>query len=136
MTDFTMQSNVSFMKYALKSDPGLAGVGVPHRDGDGPRTPPRCVEGVWKKFQMTNVTMPNNICLMKYALKSVPGIADGEDPHGGKDGARTPTRGSRSKKYTHHVDQYEKLKGYGGQYFLPKNKLAVEQGARCAFLLG
>ena len=48
---------------------------------------------------------------MKYALKSVPGIADVGDPHGGKDGARTPARGSRSKKYTHHVDQHEKLKG-------------------------
>ena len=29
----------------LKSVPGLADVGVPHGDGDGPRTPPRCKEG-------------------------------------------------------------------------------------------
>ena len=29
----------SFMKYAEKPVPGLADVGVPHGDGDGPRTP-------------------------------------------------------------------------------------------------
>ena len=40
MTNFDMPNNVSSMKYALKSDPGLADVGVPHGDGDGPRTPP------------------------------------------------------------------------------------------------
>ena len=34
MTNFTIPSNVSSMKYALKSDPGLADVGVPHGDGD------------------------------------------------------------------------------------------------------
>ena len=51
-------------------------------------------EGVWKKFQMTNLTMPNNLSFMKYALKLVPGIADVGDLHGGKDGARTPSRGS------------------------------------------
>ena len=28
--------------------------------------------GVRKKFQMTNLTMPNNISSMKYSLKSVP----------------------------------------------------------------
>ena len=27
------------MKFSLKSVPGLADVGVPHGDGDGPRTP-------------------------------------------------------------------------------------------------
>ena len=69
-----------------------------------PELHPDVWRGVWKKFQMPNVTMPNNIRLMKYALKSVPGIADVGDPHGGEDGARTPTRGSRSKKCTHHVD--------------------------------
>ena len=52
----------------------FVGVGVPH--GDGPRAPPRCLEGVRKKFQMTNFTMPNNVSSMKYALKSVPGLAD------------------------------------------------------------
>ena len=41
--------------------------GVPH--GDGPRTPPRWLEGVWKKFQMTNFIMPNNFSFMKYAEK-------------------------------------------------------------------
>ena len=69
------------------------------------------VGGVWKKFQMTNFTMPNNLSSMKYALKSVPGLADVGDPHGGEDCSRTPARGSRSKKHTHHIDQREKLKG-------------------------
>ena len=47
---------------------------------------------VWKKFQMTNFTMPNNSCSMKYALKSVPGLADAGFLHGGGDGPRTPAR--------------------------------------------
>ena len=94
ITNFSMPNKFFSMKYALESVPGLADVGVPHGVEDGPRTSPRCLEGVWEKFQMTNVTMPNNLCSMKYALKSVPGIADVGDPHGGKDGARTPARGS------------------------------------------
>ena len=81
-TNFTMPNNTSFMKYALKSVTGLADVGDPHEDGDGPRTPPRCLGGFWKSFQMTNCTMPNNISSMKYALKSVPGLADVGVPHG------------------------------------------------------
>ena len=68
MTNFTMSNNMSSMKHALKSVPGLADVGVPHGDGDGPRAPPRC-QGVWKKFQMTNFTVPNNMSSMKHALK-------------------------------------------------------------------
>ena len=50
---------------------------------------------VWRgleKFQITNFTIPNNIFSMKYALKSVPGLADVGDPHGGGDGPRTPYR--------------------------------------------
>ena len=78
------------MKYALKSIPGLADVGVSHGDGDGPRTPPRCLEVVRKKFQMTNLIMPNNFSLMKYAEKSVPGLADVGVPHGDGDAPRTP----------------------------------------------
>ena len=69
------------------------------------------VQGVRKKFQMTNFTMPNNISSMEYALKSVPGLDDVGVPHGGEDSSRTPARGSRSKKYTPHADQHEKLKG-------------------------
>ena len=38
MTTFTMPNNVSSMNYALKSVPGLADVGVPHGDEDGPIT--------------------------------------------------------------------------------------------------
>ena len=45
MTNFTMPNNTSFMKYALKSVPGLADVGDPHGDGDGPRASPRCQGG-------------------------------------------------------------------------------------------
>ena len=80
MTNFTMPNNISFMKYALKSVPGLADVGVLHGDGDGPRTPPRCLEKSGKR--MTNLTMPNNIFSMKYSLKSVPGLADVGVLHG------------------------------------------------------
>ena len=60
MPNLAMPNNFSFMKCAEKSVPGLADVGVPHGDGDGRRTPLRWLEGVWKKFQMTYVTMPNN----------------------------------------------------------------------------
>ena len=35
---------------------------------------------------MTNFVMPNNNCSMKYALKSVPGLADVEVSHGDGDG--------------------------------------------------
>ena len=48
---------------------------------------------VWRgqeKFQMTNLYMPNNVSSMKYALKSVPGLADVGVPHGDGDGPRTP----------------------------------------------
>ena len=48
--------------------------------------------GVSKKFQITNLAMPNNMSSMKKALKSVPGLADVEVPHGDGDGPRTPTR--------------------------------------------
>ena len=58
-------------------------------DGDGPRAHPRCLEGQ-EKYQMTNFDMPNNVSFMKYALKSVPGVADVGDPHGDGDGPRTP----------------------------------------------
>ena len=76
------------MKCALKSVPGLADVEVPHGDEDGPRTQPRCMEGVWKNFQMTNFDMPNNVSSMKNALKSVPGLADVGVLHGDGDGPR------------------------------------------------
>ena len=69
---------------------------------------------VRKKFQMTNFTMPNNSCSMKYALISVPGFAEVGVLHGVEDGPITLAPGSGSKKTTHHVDQCEKLKGLGG----------------------
>ena len=68
MTNFDMPNILCGMKYALKSVPDLADVGVPHGDGDGPRSPPRCMGRVWKKFQMTNFHMPNKVSSMKYAL--------------------------------------------------------------------
>ena len=36
ITNFTMPNNFSSMEYSLKSIPGLADIGVPHGDGDGP----------------------------------------------------------------------------------------------------
>ena len=51
---------------------------------------------------------------MKYALKSVPGLADVGVPHGDEDGPRTAAPGSASKLYAYHVDQWEKLKGWDG----------------------
>ena len=35
LTNYSLPNNISFMKDALKSVPGLADVGVPHGDGDG-----------------------------------------------------------------------------------------------------
>ena len=64
---------------------------------------------VRKKFQMTNLTMPNNSCSLKYALKPVPGLADVGVTQANGDGPRAPAPGSGSKKYAHHVDQHEKL---------------------------
>ena len=52
---------------------------------------------------------------MKYALKSVPGIADVRDSHGGSPRMVSELQPDcpDKKKYTHHVDQHEKLKGLG-----------------------
>ena len=50
---------------------------------------------VWsgqKNLQMTNFSMPNNVSSMKYALKSVSGLADVGVPHGVEDGPRTTPR--------------------------------------------
>ena len=38
-TNFFIPNNFSFMKHAEKLVPGLADVGVPHGDGDGPCNP-------------------------------------------------------------------------------------------------
>ena len=51
MTHFTVPNNISSMKYAQKSVPGFADVGVLHGDGVGPRAPPRCLEGSGKSFK-------------------------------------------------------------------------------------
>ena len=74
------------------SVPYLADVGVSHGVGDGSRTPPRSMERVWIKFQITNFTMPNNVSSIIHALKSVPSLADVGVSHGDRDGPRTPPR--------------------------------------------
>ena len=94
MRNFNPLNNVSSMNYALKSVYGYAYVEVPHGDKDGPRTPPRCMEEVWKKFQMNDFTMLDSISSMNYVLKSVPGLADVGVPHADEDGPRTPAPGS------------------------------------------
>ena len=63
------------------------------------------------KLQITNFTMPNNSCSMKYALESVPSLPDVGVPHGGEDGPRTLAPGSGSKMHAYHIDQHEKRKG-------------------------
>ena len=90
MTNFTMPT--SSMKFVLKSVPGLADVRDLHGDGDGPEDPTQMSGDVRKKFQMTCFTTPNSSCSMKYALKSVPGLADVGVLHGDGDGPRTPPR--------------------------------------------
>ena len=58
---------------------------------------------------MTNLTMPNKISFMKYAPKTVPGVADVGVPHGGKDGLpELRLEGPDQKFYAY---QREKLKG-------------------------
>ena len=69
---------------------------------------------VRKKFQMTNFTMPNYSCSMKFTLKEVPGLADVGVPHGDEDGPRTPAPGSGSKITAYPVDQRKKLKEWNG----------------------
>ena len=95
MTNLTLPNNNFSINSALKSVPGLADVGVLHGDGDVPRTPPRCLEWVRKKFQMTNFIMPNKTSSMKHTPKSVTGLADGGVPHGVGDGPRAPPRCQR-----------------------------------------
>ena len=51
---------------------------------------------------------------MKYALKSVPGLADVGVLHGDEDGPGAQAPGSGSKMAPYHVDQCEKLKGLHG----------------------
>ena len=65
---------------------------------------------VREKLKIANFTMPNNSCSMKYALESVPGLADVGVPHEDGDGPGTLAPGSGSKITAYHVDQHEKLK--------------------------
>ena len=84
----------------------------------GLRMVPELHPDVWrakKKFQMTNLTMPNNFSFIKYAEKSAPGLADVGVPRRDEDGPRTQAPGSGSKMAAYYVDQYEKLKGLSVQ---------------------
>ena len=92
ITNLTIHNSICFMKHALKSVLGLADVGVLHGDGVSPQNSTKMSGGSRKMFQMTNLTMVNLSCSMKYALKSVPGLADVGVLHGVGDGLRTPPR--------------------------------------------
>ena len=67
MTKLNMLNNFCFMKYTLKSVPGLADVGVPHGDRDGPRTPSRCLKWSGNKikslFKLIETTFPKGSVL-------------------------------------------------------------------------
>ena len=63
MTNLTMPNNLSFMEYPLKSVPGLADVAVVHGDRVGQNST-KMSGGSGKKFQMTNLAMLNNFCVM------------------------------------------------------------------------
>ena len=65
-------------------------LGSPMGMGMAPELHPDGWRGVWEKFQMTNLTMPNNFSSMEYAEKSAPGTADGGVPHGVEVKARFP----------------------------------------------
>ena len=67
-------------------------LGLPMGVGIVPEIHPDVWMGVWKKFQITNLTMPNNVSSMKCALKSVPGLADVGVLHGDGDGPRVQPR--------------------------------------------
>ena len=59
---------------------------------------------------MTNFDKPTNVSSMKFALKSILGLADVEVPHGDGDGPVALAPGSGSKIKAYHVDQHKKLK--------------------------
>ena len=60
--------------------------------------------GVRKKLKMTNLTVLNNSCSLKYALKLVPGLADVGVLHGVGYGSTLMSRGVRKKfKMTNHT---------------------------------
>ena len=67
--------------------------------------------GTEAKFRHFVDSLPINISSMKYALKSVPGLADVEVLPGDGDGPVTLALGSGSKKCAYHVDQHKELKG-------------------------
>ena len=111
VTYLTMPNNFSYINDAQKSVPGIADVGVPHGDGDGPRTPPRCLEGSGKIFKRLLL-----LCLTIYLLwnmllnQSLALLMLGSPMGMDGDGPVTLALGCESKKCAYHVDQHEKLK--------------------------
>ena len=70
------------------------------------------VRGVQKKNKMTNFTMPNNISSKKYAVKSVPGLADvGVLPLDEVIAGFGSDLAQIEKIHAYHLDQHKKLKG-------------------------
>ena len=68
LTNFTVPNICCYMKYALKSSLALLMLGIPMLIGMGPELHPDVRGGGLKKIQMTNFSMLNNCCYMKYAL--------------------------------------------------------------------
>ena len=77
-----------------------------------------------RKNQMTNFTMPNNISSKKYAVKSVPGLADvGVLPLDEVIAGFGSNLGQIEKIHAYHLDQHEKLKGLDLKYLCQRPKL-------------
>ena len=69
LANFSMPIDISsIINAAVKSLPGFADFGVTHGNGDGPRTPPRCLDGSGEYSIMTIFTMTDNFSFMKCAL--------------------------------------------------------------------
>ena len=60
--------------------------------------------GIKKKFQI--LLFLNNFSFIKFAEKSVPGVADVGAPHGGKDGPITPPWLEGSGKVSNNQSYY------------------------------
>ena len=92
VNNFTVYINTKSMtlNMPLNQSLSLLMLGVTHANGVGPRTQPRCLEGVRKKFQMINLTIPNNFPLLKCDENSVLDLTNFGVSHG--DGPRTLPR--------------------------------------------
>ena len=104
---------ISLLRKFLKNQSlAMLILGLPMELGMAPELP-QMSWGIWKKFKMTNLTMPNNSSSMNNALKSILGLADVGVPHGDGDEPLSLAQGSGSKMCAYHVVQQGKLKGLG-----------------------